>query len=351
MFRMGAVVLTMVLLVVSACTAPERAAEDLGWRTIALPGAFPRTLAVDGDRVLVAGEKGRYEPAAWVVDRSVTALALRPHSGYGPTADLVAATLSGDTVTFVGQRAGGAHGIPRWTIWGGTVSGGADDLPQTFETFGGPDSLGLVGLQTVAGEPLLLGNWADGPSGPAFWRATGARWARAPTTLTGFLASGFGVLGGRPVVVGHSTSGGSLRPTVWLGSTDLRSWRAVPLGDAPVARALDLSCAGAVCLVAVRTPGKGLSVWEIGETARELPAPEMAGGAEWAQVVAGPDGGRVVAFGSADRSVFCYWKVDDWRYAVPPTGVVRDLAAVGNRFVAIVGDGEQESSPRELVTT
>ncbi|EXG79214.1 hypothetical protein CryarDRAFT_0242 [Cryptosporangium arvum DSM 44712] len=348
---MGAVVLTMVLLVVSACTFSQREIEDPGWTTIALPDALPRTLAVDGNRVLVAGERGRYAPAAWIVGRSVTTVVLRPHSPYGPTADLVAATLSGDTVAFAGQRPGGAHGIPRWTIWAGTVSGGADDLPQTFETFGGPDSLGLVGLQTVAGKPLLLGNWADGQPGPAFWRASGTRWARVPSTLAGFLASGMGVSRGRPVVVGHSTTGGSLRPTVWLGAPDLRSWRALPLGNAPVARALDLSCAGPTCLVVVRTPGTGVAVWEVGGTARELPTPKMARDAEWAQVSAGPDGGRAVAFGSSERSVFCYWKADGWRYAVPPVGVVRDLATVGNRFVAIVGDGEQESSPRALVTT
>ncbi|MFG1920421.1 hypothetical protein [Cryptosporangium sp. NPDC048952] len=347
---MSAVALTMVLVAVSACTPSS--SPRLEWKPIGLAGAYPRTFAVDGERVLVAGERGRYAPAAWTVSgRSATPVTLRPRSSYGPTADLVTATLSGDSVSFVGQRAGGAHGIPRWTIWSGTVSGGVDDLPQTFETFGGPDSLGLVALQTVGGRPLLLGNWASETPEPAFWRSTGSKWVRSATGLrsTGFLASGLGVLGGRPVVLGHSVSGGSLRPTVWLGSADLTTWRAVRLGSEPVAHALDLSCAGAVCLVAVRVPGEGISVWEVDGAARRLGAVKGGRDATWAQVAVGADGTRAVAYGSSTSSAVATWD-GDWSYAVPPGDEVRDLAAIPGHLLAISGNGDAEDSPRQLLT-
>lgn len=363
-FRLTAVVLVMILLAPTACARSEPSPDPLTWTPITL-GALPRALAVDGDAVSVAGERrdrGQYVPAAWVLrGRAARSVPLRPTTAYGSNADLVATTLTGDSASFVGSRAGGAHGIPRWTIWSGSPVSGVDDQPQTFETFGGPDSLGLVALGTVGGRPLLLGNWADDRPGPAFWRVSGARWARVPhglgsTATEQRLASGLGVLGDRPVVLGHtvpSDDATTLRPTVWVGTADLRSWRPVRLGTAKVAHALDLSCSADSCLVAVR--GADLTVWEVrvDGTVTELPRLRGARGVDRAQVAAAPDGGRTVAYGSAGSTALGRWDAarKQWRYATPPDGEVRDLVAAGGRLVAVVGDGDTESSPRQLVTT
>jgi hypothetical protein len=373
------------VLATAACTgdspskpaAPRRPSLSVEWTTVALPAGqpLPRTLARDGDRILVAGEirnRTTHSPGAWIVTspQVVSTLALRPHSGYGPTANLVAAALHGDTVTLLGQRSGGAHSIPRWTVWVGMANAGVDDQPQTFETFGGGDSLGLTGAASIAGRPLLVGNWEqdDGFPGPALWRPEGSKWIRLPAG-NGLrsdagrqnLATALGALGDRPVVLGQSVPLRSRTPTViptlWLGSprsTDRPNWTATGLGGRS---ALDLDCAATTCLAATRATtntGDGIALWRVDARGHvsKLPTPAGTKGSTWAQVAVDPGEGLTVAFGpEGGRSMLSRWNpaTHSWRSATGTAARIRDLTVTPTTMFAITGDGQAEDAPRELV--
>lgn len=215
-------------------------------------------------------------PALWASSdgTSFTALPIRPRSAYGPSNVLYGVACRGADVVAVGANTGGAHGNPRTSTWLSTGGGPLTEVPAAFETYGGPDA---VGVGQVAGGPagfLIVGARinARGGLGAAVWQSPDGRAftlvdsdpalesdARGTTEVhdATVLAGGYLAVGGITPPHSHLAA---RDPLAWR-STDGRTWQRVefpatepddllqsvtPLGDG---------------LLAAGTDGTGFAVW------------------------------------------------------------------------------------------
>ncbi|MBW9214200.1 hypothetical protein KV102_05035 [Mumia sp. zg.B53] len=247
---------------------PARATLPGGWFAEPLPGRTrPASVEAAGDRLVVGGSVGSGDgarPRLLAHEGSVWAdVPLEPATGYGRIASLVHLAVAPDGgVVALGNATGGAHLMPRWTAWSGTLDGVAE-VAQVFETFGGPSAGGLAGV-TAAPVDAVVGSWATSPSrlSPAVWREDGGRWVRrtdiGPFSSAGdvqALPTAVGATGSAVVVVGTETvtdDDGTRQTAAAWTTPDLRTWRRLALGtsDGPSSGAVDVACAGDACLVA-----------------------------------------------------------------------------------------------------
>jgi hypothetical protein len=284
-----------------------------GWHELALPARHARLLVLAplGDRLLVLGSvpgpAGR-APAAWTTSdaRAWQRVPLRPATGYGRQAQFVMAGVAGTRISAFGQASGGAHGLPRPTLWTGTAAGLVEH-EQPFTMFGGEDAISQNYETAGAPGDLIVGAWdqRDGRYGAATWLSTdgGITWRRfadaaglrsAPGEQTNAraaapLRTGF-------LVVGEAQrTGRTTQPLIWT-SDDPRSWRRIVLpsgaaGTRDGATAARVTCppTGSRCYVIGNTTGPHprLLCWSVTAHGHaQLGSPGGGGGlVEPAQVV------------------------------------------------------------------
>ena len=270
--------------------APTPSIRPLAWTAVPLPhGDEPLALAAS-TAAAVVGAASPTGPTLYSLapdGRTLAAVPLSPHSTYAYPAHWAHLAVDGRHVVGVGRATGGAHGLPRWTVWDGSTSG-VQERPQPFETFGGPRAGGLAAIATGAGRDVAVGAWDD--SGPgldgAVWVRTAARWERlpssgtplssTPTDLAQVASVGLtGAPGEPPVVVvaGATTdlsgSAPSQHPVAWTSRGPGGPWQRHRLAArTSAARVTGTTCDGSGCWL-VGTDGDVAALWRL--TARSTP--------------------------------------------------------------------------------
>jgi len=201
---------------------------------------------------------------------------LEPHSVYAPGARWVDVATDGARVLALGRASGGAHGLPRWTVWDGTPEH-LVERPQPFETFGGPRSGGLAAV-ALGREAVLAGTWDDGGPGLdlRLWTPNARHlWNRLPTAPA---LAGTDRLLPQPAAVAWSSTGlvvaGSVtdldeasvvtRASTWTAASPQGPWTRQDLPTtSSSARATGVACDGDTCWV-VGLDGDQPAAWQVG---------------------------------------------------------------------------------------
>ena len=351
----GVAAVGTVVLALAACSggapAPHPTAD--AWQRVELPtDARPLALSRGAGAVLLSGER----PVADSLPDPVllasrdgnrwTRVALEPATLYGEHAGLLLMATDGDTAAMVGLRGGGAHGIPRFTTWTGTVAAQAETA-QVFELFGGPDSLGVVGLAGSGRDALAVGGWVgeQGAAAIAVWREQRGRWARNETVpvlqsdathlkqAAGVAATGAGYLVvGSVVDLSGTTAVG--RAALWR-SADGDTWREQLLpGDS--ASAVDCNPAGD-CLV-VGSRRSRLASWHVTATAVQPVALPDTVADQTSRAWVCSNGGRgVIGYRSGDTGGVLLLDHGRWRRTSGPTGPVAGVACVDSSLLLLAG--------------
>ena len=276
--------------------APAPTARPLAWSPVPLPrGDVPLTLATSAASpgAVIVGATSSTGPALWSVGadgRSLVAVPLSPHSTYAHPARWAYLAVDGQHVVGVGRATGGAHGLPRWTVWDGSTTG-VQERPQPFETFGGPRAGGLAAVATGAGRDVVVGAWDDGGPGldGAVWLRSAGRWDRLPgggtalastsTDLVQVASVGLTGTSGDPptvVVAGAATdlsgSAPSQRPVAWTSRDPRGPWQRHDLpATTSAARVTGSTCDRTGCWLG-GTDGDVAALWRL--SARSAPPPE-----------------------------------------------------------------------------
>ena len=357
----------VLLLIAGGCTTPP------AWQRVTLPVDFrPTSLASSRDGLLVGGQRAGGPALLRVTGTTAGAgFVLDPREPAAEDADVIAVTVDGDELNAIGRWFGGAHSNPRLTLWDGTDS---DNLltsrPQEFWTFGGHDAGNLLGIELIAGEPVIFGlrSAATGIEG-VVWTRSGHTWTKQVRVDPSLVSNhdrvvGFSALdrfGDLLVVAGDEVglAGGlNQRPSVWVGSPSgpwTQALLPVPSDLPPVpgqlSRATSVACTGEGCWVAGWVRGRP-AVWSVGIGAgRAITAqqptvlPGTAGASDDpTALVAVVDGRPVVATG-ADSPGLQLGCPDGWRTLTPPTGSASVLQATTSGLYLISGDRLERLDP------
>lgn len=329
-----------------------------GWQAEALPGRVrPAVVTTDGTQLVVGGGAGigdDAEPRLLVrAEDGWEDVPLVPQTGYGRLASLVELAVDPDGgVVALGNATGGAHLMPRWTAWSGTLEE-VSETPQAFETFGGPSAGGLAG---VASAPVaaVIGSWVTSSQqlSPAVWHEDAGRWLRR-TDVGAFadrggvqaLPSAAAATGAEIVVAGTETvtsPTGTRQAAVAWRTRDLQRWERLVLGRAArvSSGATDLACGPQACVVAGWV-GDRLSAWRVGASgpARALRLPRVAVEPYVARPRAAYDGSCVaLAAGQESRDLVASGDGERWRSMPVPQAKVTDLTLVAGRLFVLAPD-------------
>lgn len=357
-----ALLLVVLLLITAACSDDKPQAQPVAWSQVKLP-AEPVVLTGHGDQLLV----GLRDRNAKVVPRLVLVegdtqqeVKLSPNasSPYAALAIWKSIAYDGRRVLALGGAAGGAHSNVRWTVWTGTTTA-VQELPQEFNTFGGPDAGTLYSAVIAPGGRALLGAWASRTSGldAAVWLPTGNKWIRQDSTGT-VLRSTPGLLPGPgdATVFGDSIvqTGSQVRLAPNVVRQEAAVWKSQRLNDGWSGFALPeggershgqrVACGEQLCTVTGWVEGK-LAMWQFDpakpDSARRLKGlpdiavgdktplpPPILDGDQIVQVVA--DGNQVKVLRGTDGA----WTV---KASDGPTGDVTDARLVGRTLYLIAG--------------
>lgn len=341
-----------------------------GWQQIALPGhSAVSSLARFGAAVLVSGQDGTGEaPLLWqVAQGEASPITLKPTTPYAEVADLVSVAGDGDRIVALGAAQGGAHGNFRWTPWSGTVDG-VGDVEQTFETFGGQQAGGLLGVAMTTEGPVIAGSWASRGGGldGAVWLPEGDRWVREPSDDTALANGPDGLVAQRGVVAQDGgvllmgsviTFPDGLKQTaaVWARRGQAETWTQTELPDGGErSESLSADCGSDVCWVAGYVDGS-VALWTVAdrsgqpEAARVSGLPGVDASDEPRPRVSAVRGQAVVVVDStvvivpAEKQPGRSGAGAEWRAYTGPTGRLIDAVTVGDElFVAVaVGDSSQ----------
>ncbi len=333
------------------------ATEELAdLRPIDLPaGLQPSTLAVDVDRLIVAGHLGttaaNRRPAMAVLDaRGSRSIPLTPHEPYAAVADIFSVATVGTGLQTLGVAHGGAHANPRWTTWRGTTSSVVDH-PQVFWTFGGEEAGILVAIVATPAGPRILGSWQGKDAlDIAIWRPDGEQWTRLDSAGTPLANTATLQVSGRSaaatpagmIVAGsvfELSSGVHQLAAVWLSTGD-RRWTLLRLPDAGKrSEALSVSCVQAGCWVAGRVDGQ-LALWSVDTTAgtagrvADLPPATLADEGPFPRAMQGASG-PIVAYSTEDTTYVLTRTGDGWTARRGPAGgLVAATQLAGRLYLA-----------------
>jgi len=363
---MGALVAAV--LTAAGCTVAP------AWQQVHLPpDVRPASLAITDDGLLVGGQRAGHpiliRLSGITVGREFVLDANEPAA---EDAELIAVAADGDEVNAIGRWFGGAHSNPRLTMWDGTASGNLlTSRPQDFWTFGGHDAGNLLGIEHLAGQPVIFGlrSEAAGIEG-VVWTRAGHTWTKHPDLDPSLLSNPDRVvsftaldrLDDRLVVAGDEVGlAGGLhqRPSVWVGSPDGPWTQALlpvpdnlPPASGQLSRATSLACAdGAGCWVAGWVRGRA-AVWSVAVGSDGaitpaqptlLPGTPPSGGDPSALVTL--VAGRPLVFTGAATPDLQLGCPDGWRPLTPPAGTVTLLLASASGVYAVTGDTLQRLEP------
>ncbi|HML52328.1 MAG TPA: hypothetical protein PKD84_13110 [Propionicimonas sp.] len=348
----------VLLVLLIAASLSGCAAEVPTWRAVDLDGLSPSTVTGLDDSLLVAGERN----SAPALDRISSDgdrenFRLIPHEPYARTASLHSAAVLGDQLTALGVQTGGAHGNPRWTVWQGTLAAAElTNHPQSFFTFGGHDAGPLLGVASLADQPVIVGSRTTSTgSRLVIYTVQGTTWS-APTASPEVVSSnptrelGFSAVanaGALLVIAGDDLSlhdGLQQRPVIWVG-TDTQHWTEISLPEPAqgtgLALATGVACTGAHCWVVGWVHGTA-TAWQVTFTAdaqATVSAPitlagEASNDTSPSALVALSDGRPVVAVNAAQPGISYGCRDGSWRNWNTP-GEISALATTSNR-VAII---------------
>src|ERR1035437_3951278 len=116
---------------------------------------------------------------------------LTPHSGYAFEARWQSVASDGTRVIAIGAANGGAHFNSRWTTWSGTTAG-IEELPQSFDTFGGWGASDLADAVITSAGDAIVGTWGGAKTGlgGAVWLSSGQVWTRQDPAGTALQQTG-----------------------------------------------------------------------------------------------------------------------------------------------------------------
>ena len=360
------------MLAAAGCTVPAGATPS--WQRVVLPpNVRAASLASGGDTVLLGGQAEGH-PVLLRIDglKTGATVAVDPREPPAADADLISVTIDGDDLFAIGRWFGGAHSNPRLTMWDGTISTNVlTSRPQAFFAFGGHDAGNLLGIEVIAGRPVIFGLRSEttGIEG-VVWTRSGTTWTKhvrldptlvsSPDRVVSFTA--LDRLGDHLVVVGDEVglAGGlTQQPSIWVGSPDgpwTQALLQLPADLPPVAgqlsRATSVACAdGAGCWVAGWVRGRPV-VWGIdigidGSITPRQPTvlfgtpPSGADPIALVELVAD----RPVVLTGADEASLQLGCPDGWHALPAPTGTAIVLRAATAGLYAITVDGLQRLEP------
>ncbi|GAA2168719.1 hypothetical protein GCM10009845_32870 [Pedococcus bigeumensis] len=341
-----------------ACTgspapAAPPAPRPMRWAAADLPVGTSALLVRAAEGVVLvatrSGERASMYRLATPGAGPPAAVSLEPHGVYAPGARWVDLATDGSRVLAVGRASGGAHGLPRWTVWDGTPARLVEQ-PQPFETFGGPRSGGLAAVG-LGREAVLVGTWDDGGAGldARLWtKSSPAAWERLPATPA---LAGTDRLLPQPAAVAWSSTrllvagavtelgeGSSVvtRAAVWTAPTARGPWTRHDLpASSTSARATGAACAGETCWV-VGLDGEGPSAWVVTPGAvTRVPLPEVPTTPGAPPAVSVAAGSPWVAVAGRDHTVLALRQGGGWVAVQGPPGRPVSLAASPGRLVLV----------------
>ena len=360
------------MLAAAGCTVSPGVSP--AWQRVPLPSSLRAASLASGSDTLLLGGQADGHPVLLRIDgvKTGTAVALDPREPPAADADLISVTVDGDDLFAIGRWFGGAHSNPRLTMWDGSISSNLlTSRPQAFFTFGGHDAGNLLGIEVIAGGPVIFGLRSEttGIEG-VVWTRAGTTWTKhvrldptlvsSPDRVVSFTA--LDRLGDHLVVVGDEVglAGGlTQQPSIWVGSPDgpwTQALLPLPADLPPVAgqlsRATSVACAdGAGCWVAGWVRGRPV-VWAIdiaiGGSITPRQPTVLVG-----TPPSGADPNALIAL-VADRPVLLTGAgapslqlgcPDGWRVLPAPTGTAAVLHAATAGLYAITGDGLQRLEP------
>ena len=360
------------MLAAAGCTVSAGATP--AWQRVVLPpNVRAASLASGGETVLLGGQAEGH-PVLLRIDglKTGATVALDPREPPAADADLISVTIDGDDLFAIGRWFGGAHSNPRLTMWDGTISTNVlTSRPQAFFTFGGHDAGNLLGIEVIAGRPVIFGLRSEttGIEG-VVWTRSGETWTKhvrldptlvsSPDRVVSFTA--LDRLGDHLVVVGDEVSlagGLTQRPSIWVGSPDgpwTQALLQLPADLPPVAgqlsRATSVACAdGAGCWVAGWVRGRPV-VWGIdigidGSITPRQPTVLFGTPPSGADPIALVDlvADRPVVLTGAGEASLQLGCPDGWHALPAPTGTATVLQTATAGLYAITVDGLQRLEP------
>ena len=360
------------MLAAAGCTVSAGATP--AWQRVAPPpNVRAASLASGGDTVLLGGQAEGH-PVLLRIDglKTGATVALDPREPPAADADLISVTIDGDDLFAIGRWFGGAHSNPRLTMWDGTISTNVlTSRPQAFFTFGGHDAGNLLGIEVIAGRPVIFGLRSEttGIEG-VVWTRSGTTWTKhvrldptlvsSPDRVVSFTA--LDRLGDHLVVVGDEVglAGGlTQQPSIWVGSPDgpwTQALLQLPADLPPVAgqlsRATSVACAdGAGCWVAGWVRGRPV-VWGIdigidGSITPRQPTILVGTPPSGADPIALVDlvADRPVVLTGAGEASLQLGCPDGWHALPAPTGTATVLQSATAGLYAITVDGLQRLEP------
>jgi hypothetical protein len=325
------------------------------WAPVDLPGVALPLLVRAGDGVVLVATRTGDRASMYRVPlsgaRAPAPGRLEPHSVYAPGARWVDLATDGSRVLAVGRASGGAHGLPRFTVWDGTPAR-LVERPQPFETFGGPRSGGLAAVG-LGREAVLAGTWDDDGPGldTRFWtQSSPTAWERLPADPA--LASSARLLpqpaavawsSDRVVVAGSVTELGegasvATRATAWTAPTARGPWTRYDLPTKSAsARATGVACAGDDCWV-VGLDGEAPAAWGLAPGAvTRVPLPDVPTTPGVPPALSVEAGSAWVALAGRDGVVLSHQEGGRWVAVEGPQGRPVSLAAARGWLVVVTG--------------
>lgn len=289
--RTLALLAVAVLVTAGGCTTSDRpisgrVARPVPWERVSLAADTRGAAEVRAVGHCAAGwyaagaavsASGQNQPALWFSSDAMTwsLVTIKPVSVYGPANILYSVACNESQVVAVGAAVGGAHGNPRTSTWYGKVGGTTlTEAHATFETYGGPDAVGVGSVSAGSAGFLIVGGRVDANNalGAAVWRSSNGATFRlidADPALesgpSGATEAHGGLAGGAIwITVGGITppasSAAARDAAVWL-SSDGVTWRRAMLPTSAADDILEQVTPTSSGLLAIGTDGTGYSAW------------------------------------------------------------------------------------------